>query len=156
MHVFPNDPNARCRCQHRRAAIPGKETRHDPARTRPASAAAARTAGRRSARPDRAAGFFATLDGRAAEDRRGGCPAGGLDVYTEDSPLAVAAVHAGVVRPGERAVVRVSVLPGRDHYEGSTRNGVTTQNYGKWDGSYRVEPLPPPVVAHTPNALEEF
>jgi beta-lactamase regulating signal transducer with metallopeptidase domain len=66
----------------------------------------------------------------------------GTDVYTDDSPLAVAAVHAGLVRPGERAVVRVRMLPGRATYDGSARNGVTTSNYADWPGSYRVEPTP--------------
>ena len=34
----------------------------------------------------------------------------GTTVYTDDSPLAVAAVHAGVLDPGQRAKVRVTIL----------------------------------------------
>lgn len=67
-------------------------------------------------------------------------PVWGTDVYTDDSTLAVAAVHAGVARPGQPATVRVTILPPRDHYDGSTRNGVTTMSYDQWYGSFRVEP----------------
>jgi hypothetical protein len=63
----------------------------------------------------------------------------GSDVYTDDSVLAAAAVHAGVLRPGERGVVRVTILPGQDQYAGSSRNGVTSYEYASWGGSYRVE-----------------
>ncbi|MDB5302065.1 MAG: blaR1 2 [Phycisphaerales bacterium] len=62
----------------------------------------------------------------------------GDGVYTDDSALATAAVHAGVLQPGEHGVVRVTMLPGQDHYEGSTRNGVASAPYGPWPGSYRV------------------
>ncbi|HUG91740.1 MAG TPA: LCCL domain-containing protein [Planctomycetaceae bacterium] len=63
----------------------------------------------------------------------------GSDVYTDDSTLAAAAVHSGVLRNGQTGIVRVIVLPGRDSYAGATRNGVTTSNWGSFSGSYRVE-----------------
>lgn len=62
----------------------------------------------------------------------------GTDVYTDDSSLATAAVHARVLANGESGVVVVTILPGRSGYTGSTRNGVTTYNYGNWYGSYSV------------------
>ncbi len=62
----------------------------------------------------------------------------GTDVYTDDSQLAKAAVHAGVLAIGETGVVAVTILPGQDGYEGSTRNGVTTFSYGRYGGSFRV------------------
>ena len=65
----------------------------------------------------------------------------GSDVYTDDSALAVAAVHAGIVQPGRHEIVKVTILPGRSNYEGSNRNGVESTSYGPWTGSYRVEPL---------------
>jgi beta-lactamase regulating signal transducer with metallopeptidase domain len=65
---------------------------------------------------------------------------GANNEYTDDSPLAVAAVHAGVVEPGQRGVVRVTILPGRDSYTGSTAHGVTSQPYGNFGGTYRIEP----------------
>jgi hypothetical protein len=63
----------------------------------------------------------------------------GSDVYTDDSSLAAAAVHAGVLRPGERGVVRVTILSGRESYEGSARNGVRSASYQRWPGSFRVD-----------------
>ncbi|HEX4795608.1 MAG TPA: LCCL domain-containing protein, partial [Humisphaera sp.] len=64
----------------------------------------------------------------------------GNDVYTDDSPLAAAAVHAGVLKNGERGIVRVTILPGMQSYQGAQRNGITTQSFGPWQGSYRIEP----------------
>ena len=64
----------------------------------------------------------------------------GTNVYTDDSSLGTAAVHAGILRPGQTGVVKVTILPGRDAYEGSTRNGVTSLPYPPWQGSYRIEP----------------
>jgi hypothetical protein len=66
----------------------------------------------------------------------------GSDVYTSDSRLAKAAVHAGVLRFGETGVVKVTILPGRSTYEGSTRNDLTSSSWTiGWDKSYRVEPI---------------
>lgn len=63
----------------------------------------------------------------------------GTDAYTGDSSLAVAAVHAGAVKPGETAVVRVTVLRPLNHYQGSVRNGVTSHDYGRYGTAYRVD-----------------
>ena len=64
----------------------------------------------------------------------------GTDVYTCDSRLATAAVHAGAVREGERGLVRVVVLDGTDlAYAGSERNGVVTFDYGNYPVAYRIE-----------------
>ena len=63
----------------------------------------------------------------------------GTDVYSDDSPVATVAVHAGILRPGQKGRVRITILDGRLSYEGSTRNGVTSQPYGPWGGSYRIE-----------------
>lgn len=62
----------------------------------------------------------------------------GTDVYTTDSQLSKAAVHAGVIRPGETGVVRVKILPSPDSFAGSTKNGVTTSNYGRFSGAYQI------------------
>jgi Tol biopolymer transport system component/regulation of enolase protein 1 (concanavalin A-like superfamily) len=64
----------------------------------------------------------------------------GTDVYTADSTLAMAAVHAGVLKPGGTGVVKVTILPGQSAYQGSTRNGVTSSSYGSYPCSYNVEP----------------
>jgi hypothetical protein len=63
----------------------------------------------------------------------------GTDVYTGDSPLAVAAVHAGAVKAGETAVVRVTVMAPLNQYRGSARNGVTSHDYGRYGTAYRVD-----------------
>src|SRR5262245_37344957 len=54
----------------------------------------------------------------------------GSDVYTTDSALASAAVHAGAVKMGQTAIVKVTILPGQNGYIGSTRNGISTSGYG--------------------------
>ena len=64
---------------------------------------------------------------------------GANGIYTDDSLLAKAAVHAGKVRLNETKVVTVTILPGQSSYIGSTQNGITTVNFGAWPGSYRFE-----------------
>jgi hypothetical protein len=61
----------------------------------------------------------------------------GTDVYTLDSSLALAAVHAGVVRAGETRVVRVTVLGPQAFFRGSVRHGVASAPYGPYPG-YKV------------------
>jgi hypothetical protein len=63
----------------------------------------------------------------------------GTDEYTDDSSIAAAAVHAGVLRPGERGLVKVTILPGLESYTASERNGVNSAPYQRWDGSFRLE-----------------
>jgi hypothetical protein len=66
----------------------------------------------------------------------------GTDVYTTDSRLSAAAVHAGAVRVGERALVRVTFLDGTVYpYGGSTRNEVQSFDYGTYPIAFRVEKL---------------
>ena len=60
----------------------------------------------------------------------------GDGVYTDDSSLATAAVHAGVLRREEEGVVAVRILPGRKEYAGAERNGVASESYGEWHGSF--------------------
>lgn len=61
----------------------------------------------------------------------------GSDVYTLDSTLAVAAVHAGVVTSGETAVVAVTIVGPQNSFQGSTRNGVTTSSWGAFPGGFK-------------------
>jgi hypothetical protein len=63
----------------------------------------------------------------------------GSGVYTDDSSIAAAAVHAGLVKLDEIAFVRVTMLPGRDNYPAAEANGIKSQPYGKWEGSFRLE-----------------
>jgi len=63
----------------------------------------------------------------------------GTDIYTDDSSLAAAAVHAGVLTLGQKGVVKVTLLPGQGFYQGTARNGITTANWNAWNASYKVE-----------------
>jgi hypothetical protein len=92
-------------------------------------------------------------------------PVWGTDIYTDDSSLAVAAVHAGVVKVGLKAVVKVTILPGEQKYGGSRRNGITTADFGAWEGSFKVEAVkgrkprraaPKPRVLADPGTLVGF
>jgi hypothetical protein len=68
-------------------------------------------------------------------------PVWGDGIYTDDSRLASAAVHAGILQPGETGLVRVEILPGQDSYEGAERNGVASGTYAAWAGSFRLLPM---------------
>jgi RHS repeat-associated protein len=83
---------------------------------------------------------------------RGNAAAGGVwgtGIYTDDSRLASAAVHARVLRTGELAVVTVTILPGQNGgYAGSTQNGVTSSPYAlPWGGSYTISRYIPEVTS---------
>lgn len=62
----------------------------------------------------------------------------GTGTYTDDSPIATAAVHNGHVTVGAKAVIRLTKSAGLSSYSGSTKNGVTSSNYGSWSGSYSM------------------
>jgi hypothetical protein len=82
------------------------------------------------------------------------CPAGcdknvdiaGTDDYTSNSPVCVAAIHAGMIseRGGQTTVM---LEPGRPAYRGSKRNGVQTHDWGAYRGSYRFQGVPIAPVA---------
>jgi hypothetical protein len=62
----------------------------------------------------------------------------GTDFYTTDSSLAMAAVHTGLVPPGQSGVVKVTIVGPQPAFQGSTRHGVTSSAYGAYPSSYRV------------------
>jgi hypothetical protein len=59
-------------------------------------------------------------------------PCSGTELYFYDSNLDTAAVHAGLVKVGEKAVITVTVVKCPKSGEGSTRNGVKSE---RWDGA---------------------
>ena len=71
----------------------------------------------------------------------------GSNPYTADSHVATAAVHAGVLRPGESGVVFVTILPGQQLYPGSIKNGVNSVQWNSFGLSYRIQAEPTPQVA---------
>ena len=76
------------------------------------------------------------------------CPAGciadnkgtvwGTDIYTNDSSVCAAAVHAGVISSSTGGLVVVTKADGQESYVGSDRNGISTLSYSAWGGSFTV------------------
>lgn len=73
------------------------------------------------------------------------CPANGSfatvwgsTVYTDDSSVCTAGVHAGVISRQNGGRVVIEMRAGGQSYQGSSQNGVTTLNYGSWPGSFVV------------------
>ena len=65
----------------------------------------------------------------------------GTDIYTDDSSIGRAAMHAGLVKNGETKTLIIQMLPARSSYSGTTRNSVNTNAYGNWGGSYQFVSL---------------
>ncbi len=63
----------------------------------------------------------------------------GTELYTYDSPLAVAAVHAGALKDGETGVVAVTIHQSPHPHHASTANGVTSNSWGVYSASYSVK-----------------
>jgi hypothetical protein len=74
------------------------------------------------------------------------CPPGGeparvfgTDEYTDDSSVCSAAVHAGAITANEGGSVVLVIGPARGSFRASTQNGVTSQSYGSWPGSFSFD-----------------
>jgi hypothetical protein len=74
------------------------------------------------------------------------CPAGGkersvwgTDVYTLDSSICNAAVHAGKFTRESGGSVTIELRPGESSYKGSDRNGVKTNDYEQYGSSFVVK-----------------
>ena len=69
----------------------------------------------------------------------------GTDVFTLDSDVCMAALHAGAIGIGGGAVT-ASALPGQASYVGTMSNGVPSRDWGSYDASFMFEtPEPAPV-----------
>lgn len=69
----------------------------------------------------------------------GGQPQGawGTDVYTDDSSICTAAVHAGLMTMRDGGTVTIEMRPDVGQYAGSVRNGVRTGDWMEpWTGAY--------------------
>lgn len=71
------------------------------------------------------------------------CPANGkeatvwgTDIYTLDSSICTAAVHAGKIKLESGGVVTIEMRPGESSYKGSERNGIKTNDYGQYGSSF--------------------
>lgn len=74
------------------------------------------------------------------------CPSGGkessvwgTDIYTLDSSICNAAVHAGKLTLESGGSVTIELRPGESSYKGSTRNGIKTNDYGQYGSSFVVK-----------------
>lgn len=76
-------------------------------------------------------------------------PLWGTDVYTGDSTLAAAAVHAGVLKAGQTAIVRVVVVEPPERFEGTARHGVTSHDFERYGTAFRFQPPLAPGRAHS-------
>lgn len=65
----------------------------------------------------------------------------GTDVYTGDSSLAAAAVHAGLVKADQAAIVKVTVVAPLAQYQGSIRHRVTSHDFGRYGSAYRLSAI---------------
>jgi hypothetical protein len=73
------------------------------------------------------------------------CPPGGesqsvwgTDVYTDDSSICVAAVHAGLITFARGGRVTVEGAGDQTSYAASDRNGVRSREYGSMPNGFRV------------------
>lgn len=74
------------------------------------------------------------------------CPAGGkessvwgTDIYTSDSSICNAAVHAGKLTSESGGSVTIELRPGESSYKGTTRNGIKSNDYEKYGQSFVVK-----------------
>lgn len=62
----------------------------------------------------------------------------GSEVYTADSYLCVAAVHDGKISK-EGGTATILVGDGKESFEASTKNGVASNSWGKYDTSFSIK-----------------
>lgn len=72
------------------------------------------------------------------------CPAGGpaypvwgTETYTDDSSVCTAAVHAGLITLEEGGEVTIVIEGAQDSFDGSQANGIISDHWEEWPGSFR-------------------
>ena len=65
----------------------------------------------------------------------------GTDIYSGDSTIGAAAVHAGLLKPGETAFLSVTVVTPPEQFPGTVRNGVTSTEYGRYQYAWRLSAI---------------
>jgi hypothetical protein len=80
----------------------------------------------------------------------------GDGIYTSDSALAVAVVHAGALKVGQAGIVTVEIVPGLDSYESVSRNGIASIAYGPWQVGYRIVGAEPTTAAQVQMAPDDL
>ena len=79
--------------------------------------------------------WYMTCPATCAEER----PIWGTDIYTDDSSVCRAAIHAQAISASRGGLILVTWAPPQATYVGTTRNGVTSQDYGAWGRSFFVQ-----------------
>ena len=71
------------------------------------------------------------------------CPGGGTvgnvygsGLYTDDSSVCTAAIHAGLISLAAGGTVTIEMRAGASSYTSSARNGITSRGYGGWPGAF--------------------
>lgn len=65
----------------------------------------------------------------------------GTDIYSGDSTIGAAAVHAGLLKPGKTDVLRVTVVTPPEKFPGTVKNGVTSTEYGRYQYAWRLSKI---------------
>jgi hypothetical protein len=87
----------------------------------------------------------AAFKGEAGQTYRFSCPSDGTaqavygsDIYTDDSSICTAAVHAGVISRARGGMVTIEIRPGRSTYGSTLRHGIKSVNFGQYGRSFVV------------------
>ncbi|GIW54097.1 MAG: hypothetical protein KatS3mg082_0501 [Nitrospiraceae bacterium] len=67
----------------------------------------------------------------------------GAGVYTVDTPICSAGVHAGKITRAKGGMLTIKLLPGQSVYPGSTNKGITSFTAEARPQSYTFVPTPP-------------
>lgn len=85
---------------------------------------------------------------RVGEDIPVFCPPDGVanriwgsDVYSDQSSICTAAVHAGLITLDEGGAIAIRALPGQESYEGTDQNDLSSSRFGQWPGSFTFTTL---------------
>ncbi|MEM9213419.1 MAG: LCCL domain-containing protein [Cyanobacteria bacterium P01_F01_bin.150] len=70
----------------------------------------------------------------------------GSDVYADDSSICSAAVHGGLITVADGGAIAIRLLPGQPRYVATTQNGVTSESWGSWFGSFTFTTLHDPIA----------
>jgi len=63
----------------------------------------------------------------------------GTSVYTNDSSVCGAALHAGAIGAASGGSVTIEMLPGMPAYTGSGRHGIVSRSWASWSCSFRFK-----------------
>lgn len=74
----------------------------------------------------------------------------GDGVYTDDSSICTAAVHAGAIHAKDGGRVEIEIRPGQDSYAGAEHNYIRSTGYASpWSGSFVVLKSDADITAHS-------